>query len=120
MYQELQHHDRRHRSDPGFTLVEILIVIVIIGVLATVTVLAIRGTTSKAESNACDNEHRSMVTAVESYFVKESTDVIAATGTGTDRFERTMVTAEILRVPSSNWEVAADGQLTAQGGGLCI
>ena len=40
-------------QDKGFTLVELLIVIVILGILATVTVFAVRGITDQGEANAC-------------------------------------------------------------------
>lgn len=109
----------RSTSDRGFTLVEILIVIVILGVLATVTVLAVRSTTSSARTNACENEHKSLVTAVEAYFVKEGAPPIAPTGTGDDRFEITMVNAEILRAISSNFDIAADGTLSVDTAGVC-
>ena len=42
-----------NKQDKGFTLVELLIVIVILGILATVTVLAVSGITDKAKTNAC-------------------------------------------------------------------
>ena len=104
----------------GFTLVEVLIVIVILGVLSTVAVFAIRGTTSKAADNACANEAKSMNSAYEAYLAQEQADTLPPTGTGADRFERTMVDVGILRDVSSNWEVAADGSLTAQAGGECV
>ena len=43
-------------QDKGFTLVELLIVIVILGILATVTVFAVRGITDRGQDNACDVE----------------------------------------------------------------
>ncbi len=54
--------------DKGFTLVELLIVIVILGILATVTVFAVRGITDQGEGNACAVELRSVETAIEAYY----------------------------------------------------
>ena len=70
------------RRPIGIHSVEILIVVVIIGVLATVTVMAIRGTTDRASENACENERKSLQTAHEAYLVKEEVDTVPATGTG--------------------------------------
>ena len=47
-----------NKQDKGFTLVELLIVIVILGILATVTVFAVRGITDQGQENACDVEKR--------------------------------------------------------------
>lgn len=58
-----------NKQDKGFTLVELLIVIVILGILATVTVFAVRGITETSQENACDVELRALETAVEAYYV---------------------------------------------------
>ena len=42
-----------NKQDKGFTLVELLIVIVILGILATVTVFAVSGITDTAKENTC-------------------------------------------------------------------
>lgn len=65
-------------QDKGFTLVELLIVIVILGILATVTVFAVRGITSQGEENACKVEKRTAETAIESYYAQnDQTDATA-------------------------------------------
>jgi prepilin-type N-terminal cleavage/methylation domain-containing protein len=48
-----QRHTRNQREDHGFTLVEILIAIVLVGILSAVVVVGISNLTSKGSSSAC-------------------------------------------------------------------
>ena len=51
----------------GFTLVELLIVIVILGILAGIVVFAVGNLTSSAKSNSCATEKSTIITADEAY-----------------------------------------------------
>jgi prepilin-type N-terminal cleavage/methylation domain-containing protein len=55
-------------KDKGFTLVELLIVIVILGILATITVFAVRGITDGAQETACEADKRTIEAAIEAYY----------------------------------------------------
>lgn len=57
----------QNKKDKGFTLVELLIVIVILGILATVTVFAVRGITNQGQDSACKADLKTISTAVEAY-----------------------------------------------------
>lgn len=54
-------------DDEGFTLVELLIVVVVLGILAAVTVFGLSGTTSTSYKAACNADARSVEVAVEAY-----------------------------------------------------
>jgi len=56
----------------GFTLIELLVVIVILGILGAVVVFSVRGVTSDSQTNACKTEKRTLETAVEAYYAKNS------------------------------------------------
>lgn len=66
-------HTRRVRNE-GFTLVELLIVIVILGILATVTVFAVRGITDKGQVNAESSDLGTLSNAVEAYWLDNRTN----------------------------------------------
>ena len=101
------------KKDRGFTLVELLIVIVILGILATVTVFAVRGITDKGQENSCKVERRAIETAFESYFADTGADVPAATGLAA------LVPGYLKTDPSARWTFAAGSPPTITGTGDC-
>ena len=103
------------RRDGGFSLVELLIVIVVLGILSTVTVFAVRGISDRGEQSGCGIDARSLQTAAEVYMAQESVDTLPATGTDGDRFERTLVAAELLDEPSTKYDMGADGSVSTTG-----
>ena len=111
------------KKDQGFTLVELLIVIVILGILATVTVFAVRGITDQGKTSACEADQKTLETAAETYFAQWGGTAIptgaaarptGATWTVGADAETTLVNAGFLRSVSSKYTVNADGSLTAQ------
>jgi prepilin-type N-terminal cleavage/methylation domain-containing protein len=70
----------------GFTLVELLVVIVILGILAAVVVFAVSGITSKGQSSACTIEVRTVNTALQAFNAKSVTNSYPPAGTAASMF----------------------------------
>src|SRR5688572_29556531 len=60
------------KNDTGFTLTELLIVIVILGVLTGVVVVAVGAFTDRGETAACRADKKSVEVATEAYRAKFS------------------------------------------------
>lgn len=84
------------KQDDAFTLIELLIVIVILGVLSTVTVIAIRGVTEEGEQSVCQAELRSLATAQEQHRV-----LFGSYGDESD-----LVSNEVILSDSPHYEIA--------------
>jgi prepilin-type N-terminal cleavage/methylation domain-containing protein len=94
----------------GFTLVELLVVISVLGVLAAVVVFAVGGVTDRGESASCAADARVLRTAEESHFAK--------TGTYVDMDG--LVTAGLLAKPSSINSISISaGKYSIVGTGAC-
>ena len=88
------------KQNKGFTLVELLIVIVILGILATVTVFAVTGITNKGKTSACQSDLKVIQTAEEAYN--------ANTGSYT-ALQTDLVTAGLMHAVSPNFNIAVTG-----------
>jgi general secretion pathway protein G len=87
------------KQDKGFTLVELLIVIVILGILATVTVFAVTGITTRGKDSACKSDVKTIQTAEEAYNAN----------TGLYASEAELVSGGLLHAESPNFNVTSNG-----------
>lgn len=103
-------------ADRGFTLVEVLIVITILGILSVVTVFAVRGITDRGERASCQTDARVVGQAAEIYMVDRNVDLIPPTGDASDpdRYEQTLVDGGFLREVSDLYSLDADGTVIVE------
>ncbi len=59
---------KKREGQGGFTLVELLIVIVILGILAAIVVLAIGGLKNTSQSAACNSGAKTLESAEDAYY----------------------------------------------------
>jgi len=85
-------------SESGFTLVELLIVIVILGVLAGIVVFSVQGITGRGAKAACLSDVASVQVASEAYYAtnKSYTDTAG------------LVTAKLIKAPPAGEVVSVD------------
>ena len=96
-----------NKQDKGFTLVELLIVIVILGILATVTVFAVRGITDQGQNSACATDKATLQTAVEAFIAQNG-----QLGTGALALTEANLVPGFLVAQSANYNVGASPTFT--------
>ena len=60
-----------HKDNRGFTLVELMVVVVIIGVLTAIAVPVYTASTKKAEKGACEANLRMIDSAIQQYMMNK-------------------------------------------------
>jgi len=109
----------RRRHDGGYTLIELLLVIVVLAILATIVVTAVGGFRSDATSSSCDADAHVLSVASEAYFAQRATSSIPAVGSTTDRYELGLVGGGFLHAPSQYYDLDANGRLVQTSGSPC-
>ncbi|HEV7525432.1 MAG TPA: prepilin-type N-terminal cleavage/methylation domain-containing protein [Acidimicrobiia bacterium] len=66
------------REQRGFTLVELLVVVLILGVLAAVVVFSVGGISTRGKNAACVTEVREVRTAIEAYKAQSAANAYPA------------------------------------------
>ena len=115
----MQGNTRETDRPDGFTLVELLIVIVVLGVLATVVVASVSGVVDRGEQATCEDDLRVLSVAAESYFAQVGGTTIPATGVDSDRYERTLMLQGLVREPSELYDVDSTGAIVVSASSRC-
>ena len=61
----------QRKKDEGFTLVELLIVIVILGILVAIVIFAVGGFTGTSAQQACKTDVKQLKTAASAYYAQQ-------------------------------------------------
>lgn len=111
---------RGQRSrDGGFTLVEMVIVLVLLGIFATVVVSAVFNFREDADANSCRTDARTLQTAAEAFKAQKGVAQLPAVGATEDRYEMSLVADGFLRDVSSLHDLDETGVLVATPGSPC-
>lgn len=106
-------------SDGGFSFVEVLVTMTILGILATIVAFGVGGIRAEAASSTCEADQRMLWTASEAYFNQNETTTILATGADHDAVERTLLEDGFLRRMSDVHDLDANGVTTPEANSPC-
>lgn len=109
----------KQHQDTGFTLIEVLLVVMILGLLAAVVVFSVRGTTDRGQSAGCSTDARVLSVAAEAFFAESRLSTIPPTGGGPEQYEATLADRGFLRATSGYYDLIADGSLATTSGSPC-
>ena len=101
----------------GFTLVELLVVIVILGILAAIVVFAVTGITGNGQKSACSVDAKTIQAAEEAAYAQQQT----STGQATYLPMGQLQTAGFLHSTSNLWSISSPSSTgyTLVGQGNC-
>lgn len=107
------------RGDGGFSLIELLLVIVILGMVATIVAFSVGGLTADAQGVGCEADQRALVQASEAYFAQRAAASIPPADATAQSSEMTLVAEGFLHSPSEWHDLGASGRLVGTTDSPC-
>jgi len=99
---KMRYQMKKGRNQKGFTLVELMVVVVIIGILSAIAVPVYNNVTEKAEASACKANIRTLEGALEAY--KAVNNITGQVSGGADAIKELLVPDYI-----KEWPKCPDG-----------
>jgi general secretion pathway protein G len=91
--------EKKRAGEGGFTLIELMIVIVILGILAAIVVFAVGGIQNRGEDSACKANVKTVEVALEAFYAKTgaypAANDYAALTTAPNKFLKTVPPASV-------------------------
>ena len=103
------HWRKTSETQEGFTLVELLVVIVILGILAAIVVFAVTGITGQGQTQACKTDASTIQAAENAAFAQAE----QTTATPSYLSMAALVSGGYLHTNSQYWKLTAIGSGTA-------
>jgi prepilin-type N-terminal cleavage/methylation domain-containing protein len=110
---------RTQQQHEGFSLIELLLVVVVLGILAAVVVASVGGLSDAAKESGCASDSYVLQTAIEAYFAQNETQVIPSADATSDSYENSLVDAGFLRFPSEWHNIDSSGKLDPSANSPC-
>ena len=101
--------ERRHQS--GFTLIEILVVVAILGILSVAVVISVAGIPERGQRSACAGDRSALAAAFEAA-VTNGVDL----STPSNDVSAALVSSGLLHSPSVYYAVSSTGDITLRDG----
>lgn len=98
----MRHFSKNQYSRYGFTIVELLIVIVVIAILASISVVAYNGIQQRGRMSAAKSELNNFAKAVEVARINRGTTLLGVTGDGNSSVSQTRMNNSIDDISSAS------------------
>ena len=109
-----------HRQhDNGFTLIELVMVVVVLGILAGVVAFGMGSVANGTKDGPCEIDRRTLVGATAIYLSKHGGTTIPPANPSPDGYEQTLVDADLLESTSVFHRLDATGLITIETGSQC-